>query len=436
MLYSEAIQFLYDLHLFGAKLGLENTSRLAALAGNPQNKLRFIHVAGTNGKGSTCAMLESIYRAAGLRVGLFTSPHLVAFGERIQVNRQQIAEAETVGLVKEMQALSPEFPSGAHPTFFEVVTVMALRYFADQKCDLVIWETGLGGRLDATNIVTPLASVITNIQFDHEKWLGESLPQIAAEKAGIIKPGIPVITAEEKPEALQVIADTARSRGCPIVTVSVHDTTRPPLDKLELPLLGEHQRLNAALAVATVRTLAKDLPVGDESIRTGLVNTHWPGRLQIVRRGAGRIVLDGAHNPAGATSLATALSRYFPGAATTIILGVLRDKDFAAMCRILAPLATRIILTVVNSERTADPETLRDLCRQFNSHAEVLTRSSLEAALESASADSLTVLTGSLHFVGEAMELLKISPAAPENERRLNDWNTVQTPNRSSSKPL
>ena len=186
--------FLYDLRLFGAKFGLENTFKLAALAAIRRTELRFIHVAGTNGKGSTCAMLESIYRAAGLRVGLFTSPHLVAFGERIQVNRQlDRAKRDVVAAGRRDAAVARRaFPDAdAHPTFFEVVTVMALRYFAEQKCDLVIWETGLGGRLDATNIVTPLASVITNIQFDHQKWLGETLARIAAEKAGIIKPGSP-----------------------------------------------------------------------------------------------------------------------------------------------------------------------------------------------------------------------------------------------------
>src|SRR4249920_2035294 len=203
MTYAEAIQFLYRLRWFGAKFGLENTFKLAALAGNPQNQLRFIHVAGTNGKGSTCAMLESIYRAAGLRVGLFTSPHLVSFRERIQVNRQLISESDVSRLVSELQPWLKEFSPDHHPTFFETITVMALRYFAEQNCDLVIWETGLGGRLDATNIVTPLASVITNIGFDHQQWLGDTLEKIAAEKAGIIKPGVPVITATEKPDALR-----------------------------------------------------------------------------------------------------------------------------------------------------------------------------------------------------------------------------------------
>src|SRR5664279_1306589 len=255
MTYPEAIQFLYGLRWCGAKLGLSNTFKLAALAGDPQNQLRFIHVAGTNGKGSTCAMLESIYRTAGLRVGLFTSPHLVAFGERIQVNRRVISQRDTGRLVGEIRSLlqegwrasathplgsssAPEaaaaelanpHSSAEHPTFFEVVTIMALRYFAEQECDLVIWETGLGGRLDSTNIVTPLISVITNIQYDHQTWLGETLGSIAAEKAGIIKPGIPVVTAAEGEEALQVIVETARRQNAPLTTLLPTETQRPPL---------------------------------------------------------------------------------------------------------------------------------------------------------------------------------------------------------------
>ena len=254
MTYADAIRFLYSLRWFGAKFGLANTFKLAALAGNPQNRLRFIHVAGTNGKGSTCAMLESIYRAAGLRVGLFTSPHLVAFGERIQVNRQRHPRARhwrawwrrcrrcwrqggaprharrSSGSALRAETVGPADPHAAaeHPTFFEVVTVMALRYFAEQKCDLVIWETGLGGRLDATNIVTPLASVITNIQYDHQKWLGETLASIAAEKAGIIKPGIPVITGDGwRRKRCQVITETARRQNAPLTIVSPADDASP-----------------------------------------------------------------------------------------------------------------------------------------------------------------------------------------------------------------
>src|ERR1022692_609169 len=251
MTYAEAIQFLYGLRLFGAKFGLENTLKLAALAGNPQSKLRFIHVAGTNGKGSTCAMLESIYHAAGLRVGLFTSPHLISFRERMQVKRELISEADVVRLVAELRELSSVFrlqaapePAKAgtpnqiaSPTFFEFVTVMALKYFAEQKCDLVIWETGLGGRLDATNIVTPLASVITNIGLDHQQWLRDQPGKIAFEKAGIIKRGIPVVTATDEPEALAVIEKVARKNNAPLKIIGGDAALRRPDSAARCPYL-------------------------------------------------------------------------------------------------------------------------------------------------------------------------------------------------------
>src|SRR5437868_7522762 len=224
--YSESIEFLYGLRWFVAKFGLSNTLRLAELIGNPQNQLRFIHVAGTNGKGSTCAMLEAIYRAAGLRVGLYTSPHLVSFAERIQVNRELIPESDVVRFMNELRPLMNLFPADTTPTMFEVITVMALRHFEEQRCDLVIWETGLGGRLDATNIVTPLASVITNIGWDHQQWLGDTLDKIAAEKAGIIKPGVPVITGAAPGRGLEVIEDAARKTRAPVVVVK--STARPP----------------------------------------------------------------------------------------------------------------------------------------------------------------------------------------------------------------
>ena len=386
MTYADAIRFLYSLRWFGAKFGLDNTFKLAALAGNPQNRLRFIHVAGTNGKGSTCAMLESIYRAAGLRVGLFTSPHLVAFGERIQVNRRVISERDIGRLVAEVQALleegwntstqcarspSPEpeaeprspadSQTGAdHPTFFEVVTIMALRHFAAHECDLVIWETGLGGRLDATNIVTPLASVITNIQYDHQMWLGETLASIAAEKAGIIKPGIPVITATDGEQPLRVIAETARRQEAPLTTLTRPEMDRAPLNTIQLPLLGEHQRMNAAVAVATVRELASQIPVSDDTIRAGLSRVIWAGRLQLVTLATGqKILLDGAHNVGGAGILAASVKQYFPSAKLTLVLGILRDKDWPCMCNILAPLAERILLVPVPSERSATPQDSR-----------------------------------------------------------------------------
>jgi dihydrofolate synthase/folylpolyglutamate synthase len=443
--YPEAIQYLYGLRLFGAKFGLENTFRLAALAGNPQDRLRFIHVAGTNGKGSTCAILESIYRAAGLRTGLFTSPHLVSFRERIQVNRQLISESEVVRLVEELRrtGVAPvsiqEIPESktkdgdrrdACPTFFEFITVMALKYFAEQKCDLVIWETGLGGRLDATNIVTPLASVITNIQFDHQQWLGDTLEKIATEKAGIIKPGVPVITTADEPEALAVIEKTAREKNAPLIKVISAETKLAALFRgaATLPLPGEHQKLNAALAIATVETLQSEIPVSAAAVRNGLETVSWPGRLQLVQMQSGqKILLDGAHNVAGAKALLSALEKKSTAARQTLILGVLQDKDWPQICRTLAPMAARIFTVPVASERTADARELVAACRAANPAAKIAACDSLRRALDLAASDRFVVVTGSLYLVGEALELLGLSPATGD-ERVLNEWNVRPQP--------
>ncbi len=429
MTYAEAIQFLYSLRLFGAKFGLENTLKLAALAGHPQDRLRFIHVAGTNGKGSTCAMLESIYRAAGLRTGLFTSPHLVSFRERIQVNRQLASENEVVRLVEEIQPLLKQFPAGHHPTFFEVVTVMALKFFAEQKCDLVIWETGLGGRLDATNIVTPLASVITNIALDHEQWLGDTLAQIAAEKAGIIKPGVPVITAVDEPEALAVIEEVARKQNAPLINVAQASRLHATAETAALPLLGEHQKINAALALATVNVLRSKIPASDETIRVGLSKVDWPGRLQMVTRSSGQtVLLDGAHNVAGAKVLRAALEKHFQFPRYTLVLGVFQDKDWRHICETLAPLAARIFTVPVSSERSADAHELAAACRAANPVAGIAACGSLREALEKTAGDDFVVVTGSLYLVGEALELAGLSPATG-GERALNEW-TAKTPMR------
>jgi dihydrofolate synthase/folylpolyglutamate synthase len=422
MTYAEAVQFLYGLRLFGAKFGLENTFKLAALAGNPQEKLRFIHVAGTNGKGSTCAMFESIYRASGLRVGLFTSPHLVSFRERIQVNRQLISETEVVRLLQDLQPLLKQFPADHHPTFFEVVTVMALKYFAEQKCDLVIWETGLGGRLDATNIVTPLASVITNIALDHQQWLGNTLEKIALEKAGIIKPGIPVVTATEEPEAFAVIKKIAKEKKAPLKQIRNSESgIRNP----ELGLLGEHQKLNAELALAVVEILQKQIPVTGEQIHAGLAGVNWPGRLQLIQMPDGqKILLDGAHNVAGAKVLRAALEKYFPPGNGTLILGILRDKDWQHICDTLAPLMEKIFCVPVASDRTANPHELAAACRAANASSEVFVSKSLAEALAKIGEPrrkNFIVITGSLYLVGEVLELLGFSPSGA-GERGLNEW--------------
>lgn len=414
MTYDEALAFLHSLQLFGFQPGLETTLVLATIAGNPHERLRFIHVAGTNGKGSTCAFLESVYRTAGLKVGLYTSPHLVRFGERIQVNRVPISDADLARHVTELRALLGEIK----PTFFEFTTVLALRYFAEQQVDLVVWETGLGGRLDATNIVTPLASVITNIALDHQRVLGHTLAAIASEKAGIIKPGVPVLTATDDFDARAVIEFKARELDAPLITLGESEISN---FKFQIPLLGEHQRTNAALAAATVRLLRFALPVSDEQLRAGLANVNWPGRLQLVQRGAQMLLLDGAHNSAGIAALQRALTEHFPGKRPTLVLGMLADKDWSAMVAILAPLAARIVTAPVASERTVSAEDLRAACVATGTGRPVKAAASVAEALKLVAPDPFVLVTGSLYFLGDVMEQLGLA-AARGDERALNEW--------------
>ncbi len=415
MTYAEAIEFLQGLRQFAATFGLENTRRLAALAGNPHRKLRFIHVAGTNGKGSTCAMLESIYRAAGLRVGLYTSPHLISFRERIQMNRVLIPEGDLARLTGQLRAQN----QGEPLTLFEFTSVLALAWFAEQPCDLVIWETGLGGRLDATNIVTPLASVITQIGFDHEPWLGNTLAKIAAEKAGIIKPGVPVFTATEEPEARAVIRATALEHHAPLTCVSA--TAGEPLE-FPVSLIGAHQRTNANLALAVVAGLQPLIPVPPAARRAGLASVHWPGRLQLLKNDAGStILLDGAHNAAGAAVLRTALETEFAGRRPTLIFGSLADKKWPEICEILAPLADVIFTVPVASQRTAAPADVAAAFRQTRPALELHVCANLAEALKACKHKGFIVITGSLYLIGEALDRLGHEHAGT-SERDLNEW--------------
>jgi len=370
------------------------------LLGNPEQKLRFIHIAGTNGKGSVAAMCQSVLTAAGYRTGLYTSPHLVSFCERFQIDGRAIPEPDVVRLLGQLRpvldrvASHPEF---RQPTFFEAVTALALLYFHEKKVEIVVWETGLGGRLDATNVVTPLVSVITNIGFDHMQYLGETLAQIAAEKSGIIKPRVPVVTATTDLDALAVIRGQAALLQCPVRVVE-------DVSNYRTPLLGRHQIVNCATAVAALR--ATGLEIKEAAMRDGLARTRWPGRFQI----AGKVVLDGAHNADAAQRLATTLQEQFPSQRLRLILGVLRDKNYDEMCRILAPLADEIVCVPVNSERTSDPQVLAELCRQANPRAAIRVSTLVEAG----QTDALTVVTGSLFLVGEAMQQLGLgSPVSP-----------------------
>jgi dihydrofolate synthase/folylpolyglutamate synthase len=430
MTYKQAIEFLYDLRLFGTKFGLGNSFRLTSLCGNPQNTLRFIHVAGTNGKGSTCAMLESIYRKAGLKVGIFTSPHLVSFTERMQVNRAPISEEDATRLASQMLDLLKKENNHVlnqkewefRPTFFEVVTVMALRYFAEKRCELVIWETGMGGRLDATNIVQPLAAVITNIQLDHQSWLGQTTEEIAREKAGIIKVGVPTVTATTDAEALDVIRKTAVERNAPLTIVDrakIEEAAR-----FDIGLFGKHQSVNAACALAAVRLLQDAIPVSPANIADGLREVRWPGRLQLIQHQGTAILLDGAHNPDGARALRSAIETSFSERKISLVLGLFKDKDWQEMCRDLVPLAERVFLVPVQSDRTSDPVEVARFCRELKRNVQIIASPSLEAAVQSSIDGEFVVVTGSLHLVGEAMEILGLVPSQ-RSERSLNEWSAL-----------
>ena len=418
MTYSEAIKHMQDLRMFGTKLGLENPRRLASMADSPHKQLRFIHVAGTNGKGSVCAMLESVYREAGYCTGLFTSPHLISFRERIQVNRELIPETTVARLTSEIVELMATFPKGQTPTFFEMTVVMALCHFSEQKCNVVLWETGMGGRLDATNIVTPIASIITNVGLDHTRWLGNSHAEIAQEKSGIIKRDIPAFTTAQQHEALSTIRSMAKTQETELIEIDQSDAD------FKLSLLGKHQQINASLANNVVNRLQPILPVTTENIECGLRNVNWPGRLQLVDIGLQQFLLDGAHNAEGASILHLALKDYFANKSLVFILGMVNEKDGSGFCQKIAPIADRIILSPVRSERSAEPSTFKSICQTANPKAKTHVVSCLRQALEQCEKEHFVIITGSFYLVGEALEQLGIAPQAIKSERLLNDWGT------------
>ncbi len=384
----ESLAWLYSTQQFGIKLGLENIRRLLGALGDPQEKLRFLHVAGTNGKGSVCAMLDAILRASRRRTGLYTSPHLVGFRERIRVDGEKIRPQIAADGLSLIRAASDGWDHS--PTFFEITTALALWHFAREGCEVVVLETGMGGRLDATNAVHPLASIIMPIAVDHAQWLGNTLTEIAGEKAGIIKPGVPVVSAPQEPEAASVLADRALKEGSPIRFV------KTPLQGFDIALRGAHQRQNAALAVASLE--AAGLPVSGADIDRGLREVRWPGRFQIVDE---RIILDGSHNPHAAAHLVQNWRENFGQRQALVIFGALADKDYTAMLQILLPIAQEFFFVPIHSQRAAAPALLAQ-----GTTARHRIFDSVQAALEAS--PGLTLVTGSLFLVGEAMEILRL----------------------------
>lgn len=447
MTYAEAVAYLEALvdherlgfrrHMAG-EVSLDTMRALALLLGEPHLGLRFAHLAGSKGKGSVAAMLEAIARAAGYVTGLYTSPHLLSPRERIRLAGRPISEAELAQLVEAVRPAIEEVRGGGQlnpSTFFEAYTAMALLCFARHRVDLAVLETGLGGRLDATNIVHPRACAITTICLEHREILGDSIEQIAWEKAGIIKPGVPVVVGEMPAEALRVIEAGAREVGAPLLRApaarcltapvlgpdddpapQVIEVGEEPGRRYELSLLGEHQVQNAALAVALAETLtegpgAAGLNIGAEAIATGLREVRWPARLQVVGKHP-RVVLDCAHAPRAAAALARGLRDHFRYHRLWLVLGMSEDKDVAAFAAELAPLRAQVLLCRANLPRALSPQALKaradgvwDEAREMPDVA-----AAVDAGLAEAAKDDLLCVTGSVYVVGEAMTRLGVEP--------------------------
>ncbi len=380
-----ALDWLYSTQLFGIKLGLDSMHRLVNALNLPAQ--RIIHVAGTNGKGSTCAMMASIAQAAGLKVGLFTSPHLISFCERIRVNGRMISEAEVTTGLNRIRTLVADWEP--HPTFFEITTALALAHFAEQQVDLIVLETGMGGRLDATNVVLPLVSVITPISLDHQQWLGQTLREIAGEKAGIIKPGVPVVSAPQTPEAAAVLL----SRGPVQFVTDRYQAT-------ELALAGDHQQSNAAVAVAALTAAGYAFP--PEMVAQGLAHTHWPARFQRV---GDSLVIDGAHNPAGAAVLAHTWQEHFPNRQAHLIFGAVAAKDVRKVLEILRPHVASISFITLQSPRAMPATELQSIWQELAPAIPVRPTESLASALRTV--PHPTLVTGSLYLCGETLALLE-----------------------------
>ncbi len=423
MKYKEALAWLYSLQRFGIKLGLENIRRLVVELGVDFQDARVIHVAGTNGKGSVCAMIDAICRAGKYRTGLFTSPHLVTFRERVRLNGEMISEDEVAAGLTNIRNLVANWDP--HPTFFEITTALALKHFSQAKIDVVVLETGLGGRLDATNAVQSNVSVITPIALDHEEWLGDSIEKIAAEKAGIIKARTPVISAPQPPAAEEVIRARAIECDAPLQFVSEAYTKSP------IGLRGEYQKLNAASAIAAIHAAKIDPPspgsgatgINHAEISRGLANVEWPARFQCWDK---RTIIDGAHNPAAAQILAESWRQIFGDQRPTVILAVLSDKDLSGICEALLPIADCFLLPKIRTERAVDPSELEKIfasgCKAGALPAgngsgcpTISVAASFAEALEKARTRANPILiTGSLHFAGEALAHLQGQPAAFE----------------------
>jgi dihydrofolate synthase/folylpolyglutamate synthase len=415
--YQQSLDYLYGLEKFGMIFGLTQVERILKAIGDPHRDVQAIHVGGTNGKGSTAAMIASILQKEGYRVGLYTSPHLIRFTERIKVNGKEIEKEEVAALSGWMRERIEEADIPSPFTFFDFTTAMAFYYFNQKMVDLAILEVGLGGRLDSTNVVDPLLSIITNISKDHEAYLGNSILKIAKEKAGIIKKGRPLITAATQPQVLRLFSKICREKGSPYFRVGKefryvstedggfhYEGLQRKLWGLHLNLRGSHQIINATTALGALEAL-EDLGyrVSIDAMVAGLKEVDWPGRLEMVVSSP-QVILDGAHNPAGARVLKEFLEKEFQYQHLILLIGVMKDKDIESILHLLTPLADHIILTKPNNDRAAAPATLKKALGKDGKRAEIIENleEAIERGLSITGQEDLLCITGSLYTVGEA----------------------------------
>jgi len=414
---------LYRLRRFGIKLGLGTISRLMKGLGNPQDRFFPIHIAGTNGKGSIAAFLSSVLSHAGYKVGLYTSPHLVSFNERIQINGCPISDKDVAQVAEAVQRV---YTQGEPPTFFECATAMAFYHFASKGVDWAILETGMGGRYDATNVVHPEVSVISNISMEHQQYLGNTLEKIAREKAGIIKKGAGVVTGTRQKSPLRILEHAAAEKKVPLYRLGKEIRIRRDKggaftyiginrrwSRIKIGLIGDHQVTNAALALGTLELLLeKRLHLTDEAIYAGLAATRWPGRLEVLSADP-YILLDGAHNPSAVRTLKKFLKKSIPSRRLTMVVGILEDKAWKPMLRELAGVSDRMILTKPQYERAANPHELASFVRTLKQDLVVIPHlpDAISFALDEAGATDAVCITGSLYTVGDARAYLEGSNA-------------------------
>lgn len=428
--YQEALDYLFGLQRFGIKLGLENMQRMLNALGDPQRTFQSVLVGGTNGKGSVSAFVAKIFENAGYRVGLYTSPHLSDFSERIRINSRPIPPHEVTSLIELVRAVrdgsgvcgraGDESDRPLRLTFFEYATLLAFLYFCRQKVDLAVIEVGMGGRLDATNVLSPLVAAITTIGLEHQQYLGKTLTKIAEEKAGIIKPRGTLITAVSQPQALAPIRSRCHSLGARMYRIGEDIRVRRnghggfsyqgishTYHDLQLSLPGDYQITNAALAVGITELLMESGVAAEEpALREGLRATRWPGRMEVVSRNP-QVLLDGAHNAAAARCLRRELHRRASARRLILVLGIMEDKALVPMLRALVPLAHHTIFTRPNLDRAASPRTLQSLAPVEKEKTQIVedVRQAVRTAMLLAGSEGLVCVTGSLFTVGEAREL-------------------------------